>query len=496
MLDRPLRRLLVALAACAALPAVCAEAPPAPCRVDGLKHGVLCGHVTRALDPSQPGGRTIEVHYVVVPATARHKSSDPVFFLAGGPGQSAIALAGHVVPLLSRLGNRRDLVFVDQRGVGRSAPLDCGDDHDEHRPLAERLDAQRMIERLRACRTRAAALPHGDLRQYTTTIAMGDLDAVRAALGAQRINLIGGSYGTRAALEYLRQFPQRVRRAVLDGVAPPDMALPLSMSADAQRVLDAQFDACAADADCRARHPDLQRRWRDWLATLPRELEVTDPQTGLTQRVRVTRDAVLSAVRGPLYAPALSAALPQALAAAVEDRVTPLAGLGALGAGGRRMRLSEMEHFAVVCAEDMPRLASSGERPGVDLGETFAQPYRALCADWPRTEVPPAFYTLVPSPVPVLLFSGGLDPVTPPRHGERVAKALGAKARHVVVAHAGHGVMSLGCARDLIHRFIGADDEAEALDVDAGCLAGIPRPPVFRPAEPSPAPQPVPGGRK
>ena len=106
-----------------------------------------------------------------------------------------------------------------------------------------------------------------------------------------------------------------------------------------------------------------------------------------------------------------------------------------------------------------------------------------------------AFYELPASAAPVLLFSGGLDPVTPPRHGERVAKALGAKARHVVVDNAGHGVMSLGCARDLIHRFIGADDDADALAIDAGCLAAIPRPPVFRPADAALPASPVPGGR-
>jgi len=491
MLIRPMLVLLAALAASAAR----ADGAPTPCRVEGLKNEVLCGQVTRALDPAQPGGRSIAVHYLVVPATARHKASDPVFFLAGGPGQSAIALAGSIAPLLSRLGNRRDLVFVDQRGTGRSAPLTCDDDDDARRPLADRLDAQKMIERLRQCRTRLAAQPHGDLRQYTTTIAMADLDAVREALGAEQVNLIGGSYGTRAGLEYLRLYPQRVRRAVLDGIAPPDMALPASMSADAQRVLDAQLDACANDAACNARHPQLRERWRAWLASLPRELELGDPISGQSQRVRVTREAVLSAVRGPLYAPALAAALPEALAAAVDDRVTPLAGLGSLGLAGKRMRLAEIEHFAVVCAEDMPRLAASADRPGADLGDSFALPYRALCADWPRTDVPAAFYVVPTSPAPVLLFSGGLDPVTPPRHGERVAKALGAKARHVVVDNAGHGVMTLGCARDLIHRFIASEDEAEALAVDAKCLAAIPRPPAFRPADPALAPTTMPGGR-
>jgi alpha-beta hydrolase superfamily lysophospholipase len=79
----------------------------------------------------------------------------------------------------------------------------------------------------------------------------------------------------------------------------------------------------------------------------------------------------------------------------------------------------------------------------------------------------------------VLLLSGGIDPVTPARHGERVAKALGAKARHVVVPNAGHGVMSLACMRDVVYRFIDSDSDEAALKLDTACAAGVPRPPMF-----------------
>jgi len=79
----------------------------------------------------------------------------------------------------------------------------------------------------------------------------------------------------------------------------------------------------------------------------------------------------------------------------------------------------------------------------------------------------------------VLLLSGGLDPVTPPRHGDRVAQALGAKARHVVVPNAGHGVMGLGCLRDVLYRFVDAATDEAALNVDAVCVNGVPRPPMF-----------------
>ena len=204
---------------------------------------------------------------------ARQKLADPVFLLAGGPGQSAIQLAPSVLPLLSRLNNRRDLVFVDQRGTGRSAPLEC--EAARREPLSDASDPERQVALADALprsareaavrrRRRRAALLHDDDRDGQ------DLDAVRRALGAERINLVGASYGTRAALEYQRLFPDAVRRSVLDGVAPPDMVLPASFSTDAQAAFDAVLDGCEREAACAPAHPRLRADWRALLAGLPR----------------------------------------------------------------------------------------------------------------------------------------------------------------------------------------------------------------------------------
>lgn len=152
------------------------------------------------------------------------------------------------------------------------------------------------------CLDQLRQLPYGDLRHFTTTLAMQDVNAVRQALGSARINLVGGSYGTRAALEYLRQFPQTVRRTVIDGVAPPDMALPASASADNQRALDAMLLACEQELACARTYPRLRTDWSALLAGLPRSLTVTDPLTGAAEPVRLTREIVLGAVRAPLRA--------------------------------------------------------------------------------------------------------------------------------------------------------------------------------------------------
>lgn len=474
---RRVRAAALAVAAVAGAPALAASAPGLqPCRLDGVEHEAQCGRVQRPLDLARPQGASIDVHVAVLPALSRRKAQDPVFFLAGGPGQSAIEMAGPLSRRFSRLNQRRDLVFVDQRGTGRSASLQCpGDDKAAQRgPLADLLDTERQVAQMADCRQALQRLPHGSLQHYTTTIAMADLDAVRQWLGVQQVNLIGASYGTRAGLEYLRQFPGAVRRAVLDGVAPPDMVLPASMAADAQLALDGVLAACDAQPACRHAHPALAARWRDLLRRLPLEARVVHPHTGRIESVTLTRQAVLNLVRTPLYVPALAAALPAALADAADGRFEGLFGLAAaLGASGA---MAGGMHFSVVCAEDVPRLASAPALAHGDFGDGFAQMYTRICAQWPRGEVPEAFYRVGPTPAAVLLLSGGLDPATPPAHGERTARALGPQARHVVVAHAGHGVTALPCVADLVQRFIDAEQPAQALALDTGCAAAVPRP--------------------
>lgn len=466
------------------------EARLRPCRLKGVEHEALCGSVQRALDPLAPNGLQIDVHFAVLPALARNKKPDPVLFFAGGPGQSAMSLAGPLSRLFARFSNRRDVVLIDQRGSGRSAPLQC-DEWPPDRPLRERLDPAVQVEELRRCRDALQKLPYGDLRQFTTTIAMADADAVRRALGARQVNLVGGSYGTRAALEYLRQFPHAVRRVVIDGVAPPDMVLPASFSPDAQSAFDALLDSCEADRACSARYPQLRAQWSGVLQGLPRTVTLQHPVTGRDETLTLTRDMLLGLVRLPLYMPLLTSALPHAVSEAARGRFVPLVGLGGAMAGGREAQIASGMHFSVVCAEDMPRLPANAELPGADFGEGFANLYRRACEGWPRGLVPPAFYAVPVSPAPVLVLSGGIDPATPPRHGARVSQALGGLARHVVVANAGHGVMGLGCMRDVLFRFVDAQTDAEALKVDAGCAQAVPRPPAFAPVGAAVASEPA-----
>ncbi|KQV52635.1 hypothetical protein ASC95_07350 [Pelomonas sp. Root1217] len=480
---RDWRGRLLALLTMAGLCTVAAAGPLKPCRIDGIPNELQCGSLQRPLDPARPDGVKIDIHYVVVPALARNKQPDAVLLLAGGPGQSAIKVAARVLPRLSRLNNRRDLVFIDQRGTGRSAPLDCPDD--SKLSVAEQLEPSAQMRRIDECRAELEKLPYGKdggLRFFTTTIAMQDMDAVREQLGVPQWNLVGASYGTRAAVEYLRLFPTKVRRTVIDGVAPPDMILPASFSTDGQAALDKLFQAHAKT------HPELRADWQKLLASLPRQVNVQQPLTGVPERFTVDRELVMRSVRGPLYQPALAAALPAAIHAAASDgNFASLFGLTTAFGSSPSMRLAMGMHFSVMCAEDVPRIAEAKDTPGADFRTIDAEMYARVCKTWPRGDVAADFYRMPPAPSPVLVLSGGADPATPPRHGEHVAKALGAghpeRVQHVVVAEAGHGVMAVGCMRDLMFRFIDAKQDEAALPQDAACATRIPRPVAFQPVQ-------------
>lgn len=453
-----------------------------PCRIPGVEREVKCGSVRMPEDPDVASSRSIEVRFAVVPAVARNKQPDPVFIFAGGPGQAATKVARQVMPVLAELNARRDLVFIDQRGTGRSNGLTCDVDESS---LASALEPEQQIARLGPC---LKALP-ADLRQYATWIAVRDFEAIRAQLGAEKINLWGASYGTRVALEYMRQYPERVRTAVLDGVAPPDMTLPVSFALDAEAALKSLADACARDERCRTRYPDFDERVSALLkrAESGIDIRIPHPLTGATESFRLDRKMLASLLRAPLYVPQLSSVLPYALAEAGRGDFTALIALSAAISGSVSENFAVGMHFAVICAEDLPRIDAEAAAQGSPsrFGSAFADLYRQACRLVPSRAVPPEFYSVPASKVPVLIFSGGLDPATPPRHGDSVAQRLG-NAKHVSAPNLGHGISAQGCAPMLISRFV---RDASFERVDGDCLARIPAPSFFVAIEPAAAPR-------
>lgn len=447
-----------------------AHAGTKACRIPNFPQEVQCGQIERPLDPSQPNGKKIDIHYVVLPSQDRNKLPDAVFLLAGGPGQSAIGVAAFGDSMLGRLNRRRDLVFVDQRGTGKSAPLQC--------PSLEKddgmMEREQVIKKVNECKAELQKLPHGDLRFYTTSIAVQDLEAVRQAQNYGPINLVGVSYGTRVGLEYLRQYPQSVRRMVIDGVVPPELSL---LGADAKVALQGIFDDCKTNSRCSQAYPDLEGRWKHLLSSLPKQTQFTHPRLGTEVNMTVSRDDVIGMVFRGLYSPTMTSLLPYAITQADQGKFGPLANLS----GGFNLpsgtSMSMGMHYSVWCSEANTKNPSFDQND--EIASVMAGNYARICADWPKGKVPAEFYSIPRSERPVLLLSGGIDPVTPTKNGEYVAKALGDKARHVFIANAGHGLIGQGCIREVVNNFFVAKSDQDAIKLDASCVTQIPRPTVW-----------------
>lgn len=452
------------------LPAI-ALADTKPCRIASFPQEVKCAQIQRPLDPAKPDGKKIDVHYVVLPSKDRNKLPDAVFLLAGGPGQSAVEAAGFGETVLGKLNRRRDLVFVDQRGTGKSAPLRCP----ELENNTKILDKDSVFKLTQSCMQNLQKLPYGDLQFFSTSIAVQDIEAIRIAQNYSAINLVGASYGTRVGLEYLRQFPQAVRRLVIDGVVPPDLDL---LASDAKPALDGVFADCIKNVRCNTAYPDLAGTWKRLMSAAPRTYTFTHSRLGTSLSAVIAPDDIIAMVFKSLYSPTMSSALPYAITQAEQGKLDPLLTMSGSfnlpAPGGLTMGM----HYSVWCGEAYakPRATNADAN---EFTKVMGNMYDKICANWPRASIPKEFFVTPPSKSPVLLLSGGIDPVTPTRNGDQVAKALGNKARHISVENLGHGLLMHGCVRDVVDKFLGAKSDEDALKVDAACVRQIPRPLVW-----------------
>ncbi len=430
-----------------------------------------CGTISVPENRDEPNGRTLDIHFAVIPAQNR-AAPDPIFMLAGGPGQAATETFPFILNSFSRLNQTRDIVLVDQRGTGQSHPLACP----AIQELPPNADEEMVRQTVDECRQ--TLMETADLTQYVTEIAMQDLDAVRDALGYEQINLIGVSYGTRAAQTYMRLFPQHTRAVIMDAVVSPSLVLQLQSPADGQRALELLFARCTADEACAERFPTFAAEFDQLLAGLQTEKEVTltHPVTGERLELELADDELMQVMFNLLYSPDLTSLLPLLVEGAVDTAdYTPLIAQALALTGGQQMYQGMF--YAVTCSEDAPRIDAE-EAAAIQAETQFplvSANFTATCANWPSTAVSEQMFTPLESDIPTLLLSGEADPITPPHYADEVARTL-TSSQHIVLDGYAHGILSVGCIPTVVADFIEA---GTAVDLNTDCTARITPPPFF-----------------
>ncbi len=467
---------LLALSSCGGEPSSNLEPqiPLEPCRLSGFGRLAECGEVKVFENRDTKMGRKIALRVVRLPARGSSAQPDPLFLLAGGPGQAASEAFVPMLGLFGDIGLQRDLVMVDQRGSGSSAPLDCA--------MPDELAEQFRDGGLARIATRCRAGLTADPDQYTTPISADDLDDVRAALGYNQINLYGASYGTRLALVYAARHASQVRSLILDGVAPPDMMLPLSFAGDGQRALDLILDRCEANESCRRAFPKLATTLAELLERLaakPAQISLRHPTTGEPLSFELTHKAFTQAIRDIMYSSELVALLPLTISQAAQGDFSGFVALVALFADSAQEGMSLGLTLSVLCREDVGLISDAQiaeHTAHTFLGRSIVDDFREACEAWRVAGAPEGVADPVHSEAPTLVLSGEMDPATPPRWADRALQHL-PKGRHVVVPTMGHGVAIRGCVPRLIQELLETPTALKSMDVS--CAADIQAPQFF-----------------
>ena len=432
-----------------------------------------CGWLEVAENPQEPDGNKIKLHVALATAVSRTPKSDPLFFFAGGPGQAASEAYVVMQPILEKIRKERDIVLIDQRGTGQSNPLKCP--AEETDTFASSLDMEKVTEWIRKCLEQL----NGDPRFYTTTIAMQDYEQVRRAMGYEKINLYGGSYGTRAAQVYLRLNPEHVRSVILDSVVPMELILGTEHAKMLDRSVAATFKDCEQDDTCRKLYSEgisgldnLIRQLREQ----PREISFTHPATGKQENLVVTTDVLAAAIRFLSYSSETQALLPLLIHEAVTiGTLDRLASQAWLVLSQLLDQISSGMEMSVTCAEDYPYMPEDLDDSDTILGNAFITLFQSRCEIWPHGESIPGFHDPVIFDVPVLLLTGTRDPVTPPAYAEQTASHF-PNSLVLTGTGLGHSVITNYCLREIAGEFIlmGSIE-----DLDTSCVAHIRPAPFF-----------------
>jgi len=430
-----------------------------------------CGSLQVPEDHAHPEGRKITLALAWLPAKG-DAEPDPMLMLAGGPGQSALETFPTIAPAFADVRKKRNIVLVDQRGTGGSNKLSCKNSAGKNAVME---DEEENLAGATAFAARCVAelSKKADLRFYTTTDAIQDLDDVRRAIGADKLNLMGVSYGTRVAQQYAKRYPAHVRTLTIDGIAPNSLVLGNEFAGNLEDSLERQFGRCKVDPACVAKLGDTGARLDALMAKLaadPPLVAYRDAVTGEARQEKLTPGHVAALARMFAYSPQAAGLLPLEINEAAQGRYEPLLALSKLITGTVGEQIMTGMQLSVICTEDAADMKVNPADAGTLLGQEMVAVMQAQCSVWPQGKRPADFRAPLTGNVPVMILSGEFDPVTPPRYGDEVQRSL-PNSRHFIVRGQGHNVLPVGCLPKLFTRFV---DTADAKALDAKCLDRVP----------------------
>lgn len=405
------------------------------CRVAAA--AARCGTLRVDEQPDLPSGRQLTLSIIVLTHTGE-LTREPVFVLAGGPGEAVTGQAESFGNWFASVRRSHDIVFLDQRGTGGDNRLSCAW---APRTFFIPADPPECLQDL----THRARLP-----DYDTEAFVQDLDSARKALGADRISVYAASYGTRAAYVYGRRYPARIRSLVLLAPAPISMPVLDSFAEDGQAAFHALIQDCLSDRPCRKDFPHLK-------SDAPKVRDVMDPYERLGLQFLLYRADTSRFV--PYYV----------TQAAAGDRA-PLDDAIEAFRGQLIEQLSLGLHLTIICSEDLPFSSARGAQAGSVLRREYAD----ACQGWPRVPVSPQFHQSTTVAARALIVDGEWDPVTAPRWA-RVAARQFTHSQIAIVPKSGHIINEDSCLATVVRQFL---DTGSA---DSRCLLHTTRPPYAHP---------------
>jgi pimeloyl-ACP methyl ester carboxylesterase len=404
-------------------------------------------------------GRNIPLYIEVLPSKNKKNKKEPMFILMGGPGQAATDLVSFFDEIFKPINQYSDIVFIDQRGTGKSNPLKI---HASYYSLQDYFNDEFVNDSI--IRTNYSTLSkQNDLTKYGTLNATLDIETIRKAMGYSKINIYGTSYGTRLAVSYIKKFPSNVRTATLKGIVPDNLVIPYDFATDAQNSLDKVIADCESIDSCKKAFPKFSMEIKKLFSSkFPIKIELFNIETHQNEPVKIGKEVIATSLRVLLLSPSTTVTIPFLVTEANKGNYTPLANMIMTIKKSYIAGLYDGMSLCVTCFEDYPMLGKINENKfkNTFLGNDWIYRIQKPCAIWNSNKLyfPKKKITKLPSQI--LLISSERDPATPPKYGEELLKYF-PDGKHLIIKQASHSFNGMtGCVENIICDFVKAGHSA------------------------------------